>query len=87
MSVCAADGLGLMDFNTMDWGFQYNGSLIGHNGLTYGFGAQSGFHADLNFSVSWVNNVGWWIGPENGAGPNPLYDAVVGVVKRHRKML
>ena len=78
-------GLGLMDFNTMDWGFQYNGSLLGHNGLTYGFGAQSGYNADYGFSLSFVNNAEHWIGPDTGRGvPNVLYEAVVAVVRRFR---
>ena len=78
-------GLGLMDFNSMDWGFQYNGSLLGHNGLTYGFGAQSGYNRDYRFSLSFVNNVEHWIGPDAGPGvPNELYEAVVAVVRRFR---
>merc|ERR1712178_538942 len=28
-------GLGLMNFTSMNWGFQYDGLLYGHNGLTY----------------------------------------------------
>jgi hypothetical protein len=40
-------GLGLMNFSNMTWGFQdpNQGLFYGHNGLTYGFGSQSGYNA------------------------------------------
>lgn len=33
---------GTMNFTNMTWGFEHSGLLYGHNGLTYGFGSQSG---------------------------------------------
>jgi hypothetical protein len=33
-------GLGMMNFTSMDWGLQGEGTYYGHNGLTYGFGSQ-----------------------------------------------
>jgi len=64
---------------------QFNGTLTGHNGLTYGFGSQSAYHTELDFSVSWVNNIENWIGPSGPQGvPNQLYATVVGVVERYR---
>ena len=58
----------------------------GHNGLTYGFGAQSGYNFDYKFAVTWVNNFEKWIGPDavSTGGSNELYDVLVSVVKRHR---
>lgn len=46
-------GLGLMNFTSMDWGFEHEGEYYGHNGLTYGFGSQSGYNYPLAFSASW----------------------------------
>jgi len=78
-------GLGMMNFTSMNWGFEYEGRLYGHNGLTYGFGAQSAYHLDLDFAVTWVNNVEHWIGPDDRTGPDPVYTAVVNVVRKYRK--
>jgi len=80
-------GLGLMNFTSMNWGFQYEGQFYGHNGLTYGFGSQSGYHLDLEFAVSWNNNVEHWIGPDDTTsttGANPVYKAIAAVVKQYR---
>lgn len=79
-------GLGMMNFTSMDWGFQYEGEFYGHNGLTYGFGAQSGYHVDLEFAVTWNNNAEHWIGPDfRPSGPDPVYTALVKVVREHRQ--
>jgi hypothetical protein len=43
-------GLGLMNLTSMHWGYLNHGEFIGHNGLTYGFGAQSGYSYDLGFA-------------------------------------
>lgn len=77
-------GLGMMNFTSMDWGFADGGAFHGHNGLTYGFGAQSGYNYDLEFAVTWVNNYEHWIGPDAGGEQNALYAALVDVVKRYR---
>ena len=60
----------------------------GHNGLTYGFGAQSGYNYLYNFSVTWVNNCEHWIGPDShgNAIPNQMYETLVGVVKQYRSV-
>lgn len=57
---------------------------MGVIGLTYGFGAQSGFNFELNFSATWVNNVEEWIGPDDAGKANELYEVLVATVKRHR---
>merc|ERR1712190_311510 len=77
-------GLGMMNFTSMNWGFQNEGLFYGHNGLTYGFGAQSGYHLDLEFGVTWNNNVEHWIGPDDQSegSSNPIYAALVGIVKK-----
>lgn len=78
-------GLGMMNFTSMNWGFQDAGLFYGHNGLTYGFGAQSGYHADLEFSVTWNNNVEYWIGhTDAGKGTDKVYAGLVEVVKKYR---
>ena len=78
-------GLGLMNFTSMNWGYQNHGEFIGHNGLTYGFGAQSGYNYDLRFASALVNNAEHWIGPDShGSGDNALYAALVQAVKRFR---
>jgi hypothetical protein len=77
-------GLGMMNFTSMNWGFEYEGLLYGHNGLTYGFGAQSGYHLDLEFAVTWNNNAEHWIGPDYKVGPYPMYTALVEVVRKYR---
>lgn len=77
-------GLGMMNFTSMNWGFQYAGQFYGHNGLTYGFGAQSGYHLDLEFAVTWNNNAEHWIGPDSGTGPDLVYTGLVEVVQRYR---
>ena len=46
-------GLGMMNFTSMRWGFEREGLYYGHNGLTYGFGSQSGYNYDLGFSATW----------------------------------
>lgn len=79
-------GLGLMDFNSMDWGFAGQGRNLGHNGLTYGFGAQSSYNDDLGFAMSLVNNVEFWIGPDlaKSGQQDALYKAVAETVRRFR---
>ena len=79
-------GLGLMNFTSMDWGFEEQGLYYGHNGLTYGFGSQSGFNYPLQFSASWVNNVEVWIGHDRWGqpGPNALYTRLCEVVRQYR---
>ena len=79
-------GLGLMNFSTMlDWGFNRSGLFYGHNGLTYGFGAQSGYNYEHQFAVSWVNNNELWIGPNHKGQPDELYSTLVRVVQQHRR--
>jgi len=83
-------GLGMMNFTSMDWGFNDSGLFYGHNGLTYGFGSQSGYNYDHEFSVTWVNNAELWIGPDfaksaGGVVPaNRLYAQLVEAVEKHR---
>jgi hypothetical protein len=79
-------GLGMMNFTSMNWGFQYDGLLYGHNGLTYGFGSQSAYHVDLEFAVTWNNNAEHWIGPDlrGSDQPDPVYKALVDVVRQYR---
>ena len=84
-------GLGLMDFNSpglKNWGCSNSGKFVGHNGLTYGFGSQSGYNIDLEFGISWVNNAELFIGPQerstNGSSVNILYDTVAKIVQKHR---
>lgn len=78
-------GLGMMNFSTMDWGFGGGGLFYGHNGLTYGFGAQSGYNYDHEFAVSWANNNEIWIGPNHKGQQDVLYSTLVRVVKAHRE--
>eukprot|EP00040_Diaphanoeca_grandis_P024939 m.137793 g.137793 ORF g.137793 m.137793 type:complete len:447 (-) comp29948_c2_seq1:12-1352(-) len=79
-------GLGMMNFTSMTWGFANHGLYYGHNGLTYGFGSQSGYNYRYNFSASWVNNCEKWIGPTGQKGqsiPNELYE-VLSFFKQHK---
>ena len=75
-------GLGVMNFTSMSWGFEKHGLFYGHNGLTYGFGSQSGVNYKYNFSVSWVNSAEVWMGPD--ASGEAVYDALVRAVAQYR---
>ena len=78
-------GLGLMNFTSMvPWGFTAGGPFEGHNGLTYGFGAQSGFNFKYKFAVAWVNNNEVFIGPNHQG--DELYSALLGAVAQQRRL-
>ena len=72
----------------MDWGLETEGLHYGHNGLTYGFGSQSGYNFPLQFSMSMVNNREMWIGPTRKV-PNPVivYTTICDVVRKYRNAL
>ncbi len=71
-----------MNFTSMNWGFAEHGLFYGHNGLTYGFGSQSGVNYKYNFSVSWVNSAEVWMGPDESG--EAVYDALVRAVAQYR---
>ena len=76
--------MGLMNFNTMNWGYQDEGRFVGHNGLTYGFGSQSGYNYKLEFALSFVNNDEEFTGHAHHDSENRIYKTVASIVRKHR---
>jgi CubicO group peptidase (beta-lactamase class C family) len=77
-------GLGVMDFTSMDWGFQSHGTYYGHSGVTYGFGSQSGVNLKYNFSASWISAAEVWMGPDPNSGQSVYIALVNAIDKFHR---
>jgi hypothetical protein len=76
-------GLGVMDFTSMDWGFERHGTYYGHSGLTYQFGSQSGVNYKHNFSASWVSAAEIWIGLRPDSGQD-VFLALVYAIDKYR---
>ena len=78
-------GLGVMDFGSMPYlGYARHGTYYGHQGVTYGFGSQSGVNYKYNFSASWISAAEVWMGPHRESGQS-VYVALVEAIDQYRR--